>query len=159
MPASSAEIVSAIGDCVRFVKHHGQVDHDGLKAAGWQFGGKQEQPARGPMPATTQIYLGKGNIIIVLQLTGVSAGCQTIGRVKDIAQAAEVRTGIMQAHGAKLLKEYKGDEAFKSMMVRQVKPEQLDNMLISDADRFTINPIDKGETKLVTIMMIPRILD
>lgn len=158
-PAAPAEIVDAVGDCVRFVKHHGQVDSDGLKAAGWQFGGKQQQPGQGLMPATTQIILGKGNVILILHLTGISAGCQTIGRVDDMARAGEVRSGILSRFGAKPFKDYKGDDIFKAGMTRQMKPEQLDNILISDADRFTINPIEKGEDKLVTIMMIPRILD
>jgi hypothetical protein len=158
-PASTEEIVTAVGDCVRFVKHHGQVDTDGLKAAGWQFARKEERPGQGLLPPTVRIILGKGNVILILHLTGISAGCQTIGRLDDMARADEVRSGIAARFGAKPYLEYKGDDLFKAEMARQMKPDQLDNILISDADRFTISPIEKGTDKLVTIMMIPRILD
>lgn len=157
-PASVAEIVNAAGDCFKFVKHHGQIDHDGLKAAGWKFGGKQDVPAGAGMPANTMVILGKDNVILILRHTGLSATCQTIARVDDLARAGEVRAGIGSSLGAKPAKDYKGDEAFKSMVGRG-GANALDNMLISDGARFTVMESQKGDTKIVTMTMVPRILD
>ena len=159
VPASSAEILDAVGDCVRFVKHHGQVDHEGIKAAGWKYAGKQEQPGQGLMPASTKIYLGKDNVIMVLHLTGMSAGCQAVGKITDLVQRDEVRSGIASRFGARPFSDYKGDEAFKAGMARQLKPEQLDSIMISDADRFTVMALEKDGARSLSIMMIPRILD
>lgn len=157
-PASVAEMVDAAGDCFKFVKHHGQIDHEGLKAAGWKFGGKQEVPAGKGMPANTMVLLGKGNVIMMLRHTGISATCQTIGRVDDLARSADVRTGIAASLGAKPAKDYKGDEAFKSMMARS-GGNLLDNMLISGGARFTVLGTQKDTTTIVSMIMVPRILD
>lgn len=158
-PASVGEIVAAAEDCVKFVKHHGQVDTDGLKKAGWQFGGKEDVKAGAVMPANTMVILGKGNVVMILRHTGLSATCQTFGRVADLALVADVRSGVGAALGAKPAKEYKGDDAFKALMVARTGPKALDDMLISDVARFTVTEIAKGETKIVSMIMVPRILD
>ncbi len=158
-PASVGEIVAAAEDCVKFVKHHGQVDTDGLKKAGWQFGGKEDVKAGAVMPANTMVILGKGNVVMILRHTGLSATCQTFGRVADLALVADVRSGVGAALGAKPAKDYKGDDAFKALMVARTGPKALDDMLISDVARFTVTEIAKGETKIVSMIMVPRILD
>lgn len=158
-PASVAEIVAATEDCVKFVKHHGQIDNDGLKKAGWQFGGKEDVKAGTGMPANTMVILGKGNVIMILRQTGLAATCQTVGRVADLALAADVRSGIAAALGAKPAKDYKGDDAFKASMVARIGPKALDDMLISDVARFTVAGSAKGETMIVSMIMVPRILD
>lgn len=158
-PASVGEIVAAAEDCVKFVKHHGQVDTDGLKKAGWQFGGKEDVKAGAVMPANTMVILGKGNVVMILRHTGLSATCQTFGRVADLALVADVRSGVGAALGAKPAKDYKGDDAFKASMVARMGPKALDDMLISDVARFTVTEIAKGETKIVSMIMVPRILD
>lgn len=155
-PAATAEIVAAVGDCFRFVRHHGQVDHDGLKAAGWQFGGKEDVPGGGGMPANTMVLLGKGNVIMILRHTGLSATCQTVAKIDNPARAAEVRSGVAAAMQAKPARDYKGDDAFKAMVERT---SSLDDLLISDAARFTVTSSAKGETRIVSTIVVPRILD
>lgn len=158
LPASVNEIVGSVGDCFRFVKHHGQVDHDGFKAAGWQFAGKQDVPGSTAMPANIQVMLGKGNVIMILRLTRLSATCQTVGRIDDAARVGEVRAGIIATQNAKPAAEYKGDDAFKATIAR-TSPQSLSGLLISDAARFTVFSSDKGDTKIISVIMVPRILD
>jgi len=158
-PASVAEIVAAAGDCFKFVKHHGQIDSEGLKAAGWQFAGKEDVKGSAEMPANATVYLGKGNVIMILRHTGLSATCQTVSKVDDIARAEEVRTGIGTALGAKPAKDYKGDDQFKAMILSRLGPTALDTMLISDAARFTVIGSSKDGTHVVSTIMVPRILD
>lgn len=158
-PASVAEMVAATEDCVKFVKHHGQIDSDGLKQAGWQFGGKEDVKAGAAMPANTMVILGKGNVIMILRHTGLAATCQTVGRVSDLALVADVRTGVAAALGAKPAKDYAGDDLFKTSMVARIGPKALDDMLISDVARITVSGTAKGDTKILSTIMIPRILD
>ena len=156
--ASVDEIVGAVGDCFKFVKHHGQVDHDGLKAAGWQFASKKDVPASAAMPANTEVILGRGNVIMILRLSGLAATCQTVARIEDRARVGEVRAGIAQTMKASPAIEYKGDDAFKATIGRS-DPAILANMLISDSARFTVADLSNADTSVVSTIMVPRILD
>lgn len=157
-PADTAEIVAGAGDCARFVRHHGQVDFNGLKAAGWLFGGKQEVPAGVTGPANTATILGKGNVMLIVRHTGISATCQVTGRVDDLAREGEVRSGIAAALGAKPAKDYKGDDAFKATVGGR-DGKLLDKLLISDEDRITVMSSENGGIKVVSAIVLPRILD
>ena len=158
-PASVAELADAVGDCEKYVRHHGQVDAAGLKAAGWGFAGKQESKAAAGMPANTAFYFGKGNVVMLVRHTGIAATCQTLGKVDDPARLEEVRRTIVSTTGAKPAKEYSGDDQFKAMLVSRTGPAALDSLLISDVARISVMSSSKDGTAIVTAIVVPRILD
>ena len=110
------------------------------------------------MPANMQVMLGKGNVIMILRHTGLSATCQTVARVDSLARADEVRSGISTKLGAKPAEDYKGDEAFKAFIARTA-PGGLENLMISDAARFTVLGKASDASNIVSTIMVPRILD
>lgn len=159
VPALSDEILAAIGDCTRAVHQHGKVDWDVLKTAGWQFGGKQTAPARPPMPAIQQVFFGKGNVINIVQSTGISASCQTIATVTDpAASEREVRAGITGTLKAVAAKDYKGDDIFKAG-VERMAPGSLAKTMISDTNRYVVATNSKGGKSSIMIQMTPKITD
>jgi hypothetical protein len=158
-PASTAEILDAVGACNDAVKAHGEIDMPKLAAAGWQTGGRRAVPAKPPMPATTEFIFGKGNVILVISDTGLTASCKPVARVSSDAQEGEVRQGIMSRFGAKRFKDYPGDAAFKASMERMMKPDQLDAILISDTNRFVVHVAQSGDARFLTVIMTPKILD
>ena len=160
-PATIPEILDAVGDCVAAVHQHGKVDFDKLKAAGWQFAGKQagNVAAGGASIPTTQLYFGKDNVIQLIQMTGVSASCQTIAMVTDgIGSEAAVRSGLTARFGAVSASDYKGDEAFKAS-VERLAPGSLAHSMINDTNRFAVLGITKNGKSIVNVTMTPKITD
>lgn len=159
IPAASREILDAIGDCSRAVHQRGKVDWDLLKTAGWKFGGRKTTPAKPPMPELQMVYLGKGNVINVVQLTGFAASCRTIAMVTDMVEVErEVRAGITGRFKAVSAKAYAGDTEFKAAMSR-LSDKSLDKMMISDTNRYVFETNSKGGKSSVSILMTPKATD
>jgi len=155
------EILNAVGDCVAAVQQHGKVDFDKLKAAGWLFAGKQagNVAAGGASIPTTQLYFGKENVIQLIQMTGVSASCQTIAMVTDgVGSEGAVRTGLTEKFGAVAAADYKGDEAFKAS-VERLTPGSMAHTMINDTNRFAVLGITKNGKSIVNVTMTPKITD
>ena len=160
-PAAVSEILNAVADCAAAVQQHGKVDFDKLKAAGWQFAGKQAGniAAGGASIPTTQLYFGKENVIQLIQMTGVSASCQTIALVTDgEASEAGVRSGLTERFGAVAASDYKGDEAFKAT-VEKLTPGSLAHTMINDTNRFGVVRISKNGKSIINVTMTPKITD
>lgn len=160
-PATVPEIINAVADCAAAVHQHGKVDFDKLKAAGWQYAGKQagSVTAGSASISTTQVFFGKENVIQLIQLTGFSASCQTIAMVTD-GEAAEgsVRAGLTERFGAVAASEYKGDDAFKAS-IEKLTPGSLAHTMINDTNRFGVISMSKNGKSIVNITMTPKITD
>lgn len=158
-PASTAEMIDAVGMCIDAVKAHGEVDLPKLAAAGWQSGGRRATPAKPPMPAGTDFIFGKGNVLLIVSHTGITASCKPAARLSGDVQEGEVRDGIMARYGAKRFDDYPGDAPFKASMQRMMKPEQIAAILISDTNRFVVHVGRTGDARFLTVTTSPKILD
>ena len=160
-PATVAEILNGVSDCVAAVHQHGKVDFDKLEASGWQFAGKQQGKVSAGSASipTTQLFFGKENVIQLIQMTGVSASCQTIALVTDGESAEKlVRTGLTERFGAVAASDYKGDEAFKAS-IDKLTPGSLAHTMINDTNRFGVVSMSKNGKSIINITMTPKITD
>jgi hypothetical protein len=161
-PATLNEILNAAKDCVDSVHQHGKVDYDKLKAAGWQYAGKKDRPikaANGPSVTMTHLYLGKGNVVQIIQMTRVSAACQTIGWIPENAESENLlRSGITERFNAVAAVDYNGDEPFKAT-VEQLTPGTLEKTMINDTNRFVVKTSNKDGKSQILIQMTPKITD
>ena len=155
-PASAAEIMEGVGSCFRNVKAHGEVDLDGLRADRWLSGGRDEVPARFPLPEMRRLTLGKGQVIAIIMHTGISASCQIIAQVAAASDKDVVRAGIMENFGLEPFDDYDGDPYFKAAMTRQLKNGETDNLLLGPNYRATVAGVERDGKQYLTILVTPK---